>query len=805
MEEDCFVVEKPNVSPADGSNKRQREEGGPEPEEKRKKMDSHGVIAMQCECIKQLNLQVQQGVEALREANEKLKAAAQREQILKSMLVNQPQQPQQQASVVLTKPITMAYEYSWKAVELNSPQLVALYGFSAGQILWFSQIVGRENVLPFLHYYRHKPTDKEMAEKFATTEENIVELVKRVGQRDANRLFVASLKPASGVGYFFACYPFGGSFLHCVHCVTSHCVIDYRFGEEVDQKWLEKYKPTGVKIDSTYGKRMVNKFAITTKLVHRGPVKEIAHLAQCLLALTNLDLASKNPVLEDCPIVQLAPRTAKPQPAPPYQPPQNQIILVEKLVIPEADNKTQPEEEKQLVTIKGERRIGEEFDWPAIKANHPNCMKNFGFTGEQILRIADNLSIPKGNVYLQCFLYFARHQPSGRVLGEHFGMLATSVRNVPTYFTTQHSQRLFDYSTSDCQPGDEERFYAIHWYQEAKKFIHCLHAKQDERCVEFRLMDSVVQIAEWSARCTTAATNEFSMYMVRMRSKFALLKSPRYQRMQTLVNTIRSLLALTNLDILFKNPLPIHPLLVRCQKLLVDINDDNNTKEEEEEDGNEEEDYDSEIGEEEEEEKRSDEEEEEEMEKLEPEKGYSWEELSGVNCLEQYGFKEEAIRELSDILPEARILYFLRHYVHYESTAEMARRFGLEDSSARGYRSLCGRRYASHLFARSQPGLPATSYTYAIYPMAGKFLHCMHCAVTQRCVDFQLKQSGERDTQYEQLKAPCQWKEAPNFSRRLAKFALWEKYRSCYEHCIEYTARCLLALVNFDMYYDNPA
>lgn len=247
-----------------------------------------------------------------------------------------------------------------------------------------------------------------------------------------------------------------------------------------------------------------------------------------------------------------------------------------------------------------------DYTWLVVdEKNDERCLALYGFTSSQITEInahVNALSLVtqrkgRGNKpsysekqVLLMLLYHFRHYTTLRVIHEKFGISITTITTtlnrvmcniVPSLLTwSQQSLSLVPNQTwvqasyfLEVQTPQHTLMASNVYDQQSARhgvWIHCVHCNSSGKVVAYHTSNTNEPDAQWfvpyqpfvDANAVCVAVSE---YGYRMRGKFSLAASRYRGTLQDIDNTVRGLLALTNLDLAYGNAL--------CKRVSVDLYD----------------------------------------------------------------------------------------------------------------------------------------------------------------------------------------------------------------------------------------
>lgn len=226
---------------------------------------------------------------------------------------------------------------------------------------------------------------------------------------------------------------------------------------------------------------------------------------------------------------------------------------------------------------------------------------------------------------------------------------------------------------------------------------------------------------------------------------------------------------------------------------------------------------------------------------------YTWlvvEERS-PRCEELYGFTAQQLVELNQHISGAGfgprlgrggakptysenqgLLVVLYHFTLYTTTRDVHEKFGISTTTVSTLIAKFLKEGAANaLFHHSMPPLPVAAYSYAAYFLAvqtpldaqiaramynkeakqhGVWIHCMHCAESDKVVAYYCSNLAQLDEEWAAKLVPRADATHGAYGRRLrGKFGFFtSRFRGCLQD-LDANVRCLLALANLDLGYDN--
>jgi hypothetical protein len=241
------------------------------------------------------------------------------------------------------------------------------------------------------------------------------------------------------------------------------------------------------------------------------------------------------------------------------------------------------------------------YTWLVVEeANNARCLELYGFTAPQLLelgtQVASLASQNRGRGMKSTFgekqtmlvmLYHFRHYTTIRVIHEKFGVSTSGVGDMIVRMLKSVVPGLFQWSVPLAPSPAFVRasyFLAIQtpahtvvagtMYDETNAqhgvWIHCMHCTASGKVTSYYSSNTREPEAGWIALFTPMQEGGVegtpaADYGRRMRGKFALASSRYRGTLQEIDNTIRGLLALTNLDLGYANAI--------CERVSVDLKD----------------------------------------------------------------------------------------------------------------------------------------------------------------------------------------------------------------------------------------
>lgn len=237
------------------------------------------------------------------------------------------------------------------------------------------------------------------------------------------------------------------------------------------------------------------------------------------------------------------------------------------------------------------------YTWLAVEEGNVRCMELYGFTATQLQDICDELCPPKRKkgrgqkttaygdkqVFLM-LLYHFTHYPTIRVLHQKFGPSTSAISSQLTRLILNVATKLFqwslpiepiksyvrgDYFINIQTPQDTNVADATYCFDQNKHgiWIHCIHCPVTGKAVGYYTSGVRKIDKQWLQQFSPLVEKSdkplSEVYENRMRGKFNLINSQYRGTIQDIDNTIRVLLALTNVDLGYDNPL--------CKRVTVDL------------------------------------------------------------------------------------------------------------------------------------------------------------------------------------------------------------------------------------------
>jgi hypothetical protein len=227
------------------------------------------------------------------------------------------------------------------------------------------------------------------------------------------------------------------------------------------------------------------------------------------------------------------------------------------------------------------------YSWRAVKEASARCGELYGFSAQQLIDMhallpaAPNKRHRRGpkqkhdnRHHLLMLLYYLGHYPTMQVLGELFSESKTSTAKIMALMLEAPSEALFDASVSDVAPPVANYLHGAYflpvqvpvdvrladtlWCEEQHGhglWAHAVHDAVSGKALDYCVLNSETVDAEWLAHYVPNAPggDATRRYEARMRGKFALTESRYRGTLEECDRVVRTLLALTNLDLQYDN------------------------------------------------------------------------------------------------------------------------------------------------------------------------------------------------------------------------------------------------------------
>ncbi len=233
--------------------------------------------------------------------------------------------------------------------------------------------------------------------------------------------------------------------------------------------------------------------------------------------------------------------------------------------------------------------VGDEslYSWRAVKDASARCGELYGFSAQQLTDIhallpaAPNKRHRRGpkqkhdnRHHLLMLLYYLGHYPTMQVLGELFSVCKTTTAKSMALMLEAPSEALFDASVSDVAPPVANYLHGAYflpvqvpvdvrladtlWCEEQHGhglWAHAVHDAVSGKALDYCVLNSETVDAQWLAHYVPNAPggDATRRYEARMRGKFALTESRYRGTLEECDRVVRTLLALTNLDLQYDN------------------------------------------------------------------------------------------------------------------------------------------------------------------------------------------------------------------------------------------------------------
>lgn len=235
------------------------------------------------------------------------------------------------------------------------------------------------------------------------------------------------------------------------------------------------------------------------------------------------------------------------------------------------------------------------YRWDIVESDLPQCLSVYGFGATQLkvlYKQIGNVRLVKEEgrskrgcktsiepeVFFLMFMYFMRHYTTMRLMSDKFQISTTQVQGTLLKMIT--TSPLFPLSTADCSKPTQKLVYrvyflvinkpldssvAVKYYSALYKthgiYIHCLHNQNSSgKVIEFYTGTQKNVDRAWLKQFSylepqEEEDEEIHTYEERMKSKFAVTVKKYRGNLTELPAVIECVIALTNFDIEFKNPI----------------------------------------------------------------------------------------------------------------------------------------------------------------------------------------------------------------------------------------------------------
>lgn len=246
----------------------------------------------------------------------------------------------------------------------------------------------------------------------------------------------------------------------------------------------------------------------------------------------------------------------------------------------------------EVVTKPKERESNSLYTWSIVESRSGKCNEIYGYKASDILRlytqvnvILKSMKMASDERFFLLFLYFFKHYHSMKAMQEKFGINVSDIQaRLLKMITTVGAQLFVVSKREESAPiNKSQRVYRCYFividkpvetamsqkyysalYKQHGLYIHCVHhIDASGKVIAFQANNKKIVDKEWLKTHMDLNTKDDDAndgtYEMRMKNKFAIVATRYRGNLTELPNIVECLLALTNFDIHYGNPIENRP------------------------------------------------------------------------------------------------------------------------------------------------------------------------------------------------------------------------------------------------------